>query len=207
MPFDRTARSANRPAWARLRDDLVGSLAGCGDWPLIVGAVLDELAARPNCEINVHAYAIGDVIWGLEELARQGSGEFLPQLMIAWRDGTDGGIIGGGLAWDGSTQVTSLSETVGRVYPDFISYLMAHAAHATSEFETETCRLHGLEYFIVASTSIDGPPTTRLSIGDDGRLDRSPDGRRHSPQAFRESHGIYLSELMAAFDRQVLRGE
>jgi hypothetical protein len=210
-PFDRQVTVANRPAWRRMREDLDRCLLGSGDWPEIVSRLQGEIEHNAGAELIVHAYAPTDILWGLDHLMRtRGDSSYMPQLLIAWRDGNTETLIAGRLHWDGKTRVTSLDQTVGVIFRDFEDYLFTHALGGLWELETELCELHGLRYDVVESTwevNADGlGETHRVSLTSGGGLRREKVGSDEpQPADFVASHHEYLAKLVAAFDRTTRR--
>jgi hypothetical protein len=202
VPFKRQVAVGNRPAWLRMRRDLARCLEGAGQWPDVVAALLDELEQRPGAEMIIHAYVPNDILGGLERLVRTGADDYMPQLVMGWKDGSAGAMIGGKLEWDGVTHVTSVDETLGAVFDDFIDYVTVRIIGGLAEFETELCKLHGLWYDIGESASGQPPESlNRVELGDDGKLIRSPmDPDGATPEDFVNAHRDYLDELAAVFE-------
>lgn len=207
MPFTRQVTVANKPGWARMRDDLATCLEGSGQWPETAAALLDELEQRPSAEVQVYAYAPNDVLGGLEMLVRTGTDDYLPRFVLAWKDGSTSAIVGGRLAWDGETVVLSVVATLGAVFRDFMDYFIARVSGALVELETELCAIHGLRYEIgeLGSWHTTGTPD-RVEVGPDGVLTRSPIGQDEPrSEDFVDAHLDYLAELVAVFDKYTAR--
>ena len=100
MPFKRRVAVSNKPAWSRMRRDLAGCLKGAGQWPDVMAALLDELERRPGAEARIHAYMPNDILAGLERLVRTGTDNYMPQLVVGWKDRMEQhALIGGRLEW------------------------------------------------------------------------------------------------------------
>jgi hypothetical protein len=206
-PFKRRVTVSNKPSWSRMRRDLARCLEGAGQWPDVIPALLDELEQRPTAEIRIHAYVPNDILGGLERLVRTGVDNYMPHLVMAWKDGSTHALIGGKLAWDGITHVTSVDQTLGAVFEDFMDYTAAQVSGGLAEFETELCMLHGLRYDIGESTSWQSSdPVNRVELGTDGKLTRSPiDPGEPTPEDFVNAHLGYLNELAAVFEANTYR--
>ena len=171
-----------------------------------MAALLDELEQLPGAETRIHAYAPNDILAGLERLVRTGSGNYMPQLVMGWKDGSTQALIGGRLEWDGITHVASVDETLGAVFEDFMDYTTTRLSGGLAEFETELCMLHGLRYDVAESVSGQSFPSTEWSLGTDGKLTRSPiDPDGPTPEDFVNAHLDYLNELAAMFEANTYR--
>lgn len=204
MPYQRQVAVANKPAWTRMRDDLDRCLQGAGAWPQIVAALLDEIEQRPRAVLMIHAYVPTDILGGLNHLVRNGTADYLPQLILQWQDDSAGAWIGGKLEWDGVTFVTSVDQTLGAVFDDdFMMYATARVTGGLWHFETELCHLHGLRYDIAEAASWQTMESLdRVALDADGRLLRSPMAPDEpSTQDFVAAHVDYLDELAAVFRR------
>lgn len=201
VPFKRQVAVGNKPAWLRMRRDLARSLEGAGQWLDVVAALLDELEQRPGAEMMIHAYVPNDILGGLEHLARTGADDYMPQLVMGWKDADAGAMIGGKLEWDGVGHVTSVDQTLGTVFDDFIDYATVRHIGGLAEFETELCKLHGLRYDIGESASGQSSESfDRVELTADGKLTRSPiDPGEPTSQDFVRAHLGYLNELVAVF--------
>lgn len=205
-PFTRQVRPANRPAWTRMRSDLDQCLQGAGHWPEIVSKLLDEIERRPDAEVRVQAYVPNDVLLGLRCLIRTGRDEYLPRLLIGWKDSATTTLIGGILRWDGLTRVATPDQTVSAVFDDFLSYVVAQATGSLREFEAKLCELHGLSYDVMESgATSNAEKLVRVTLGNNGSLVRTP-AQSNEPNArdFVEAHRGYLFELAALFDRNCM---
>lgn len=207
--FQRTATVANKPAWTRLRHNVSEAIRGSGTWPETVDALFDELEARPDAQVSVHIYAPADILVGLEAIVRRRSPDYLPSLMIEWVDADLRGLVGGRLAWDKSTHVKSLEETVGAVFEEFFDYVTASSTGAVREHETQLTALHGLRYDVVEYVErSDGSLSQELSRVEvvAGQLTRTPYTDEGDDVAqFLAAHEHYLTTLAAAFEASILR--
>ena len=200
MPFKRRVAVSNKPAWSRMRRDLARCLKGAGQWPDVMAALLDELERRPGAEARIHAYVPNDILAGLERLVRTGADNYMPQLVVGWKDGSTHALIGGRLEWDGITHVASVDETLGAVFEDFMDYATTRLIGGLAEFETELCMFHGLRYEVAESVSGQSS-LNRVDLGTDGRLIRSPiESDGPTPEDFVNAHLDYLNELAAMFE-------
>ena len=207
IPFRRRVIVSNKPSWSRMRRDLARCLEGAGQWPDVIAALLDELEQIPSAEMTIHAYAPNDILGGLERLVRTGVGDYMPQLVMSWKDGSTQALIGGKLVWDGITHVTSVDQTLGAVFQDFIDYMTTRITGGLAEFEAELCRLHGLRYDVGESASWQSSDRIdRVELGTDGKLTRSPiDPDEPTPEDFVNAHRDYLNDLAAVFEANTYR--
>jgi hypothetical protein len=203
----RTVTVANKPAWARLRRNVTTAIDGCGTWPQVVSALLDDLEARPNAQISVHIYAPGDILRGLEAVVRLGDPDYLPQLIIEWSDGQEHGLISGILVWDGTTRVRTVQDTLGIVFEDFMDYISASTMGGIRAYETRLTALHGLHYDIAETVEhADGDTTSLARVTlTDGRLLREPlDANRNDASDFLLAHDAYMRDLALTFATNVM---
>ena len=203
----RTTTVANKPAWARLRRNIATAIEGCGTWPEVVSALLDELGGRPDAQVSAHIYAPGDILRGLEAIVRLGDPDYLPQLVIRWSDREEYGLVGGILVWDGATRVHTANDTLGAVFDDFMDYISASTMGGIREYETQLTALHGLEYEIAETVGLNDGETAPISrvllVG--GELQREPlDQNRPDASDFLLAHDVYLRDLAATFARNVM---
>ncbi len=203
----RTVTVANKPAWTRLRRNVTTAIDGCGTWPQVVSALLDDLEARPNARVSVRIYAPGDILRGLEAIVRLGDPNYLPQLIIEWSDGQEHGLIGGILVWDGTTRVRTAQDTLGVVFDDFMGYISASTMGGIRDYETQLTALHGLHYDIAETVENADGETASLTrvVLTDGRLRREPlDANRNDASDFLLAHDAYLRDLATTFARNVM---
>lgn len=203
MPFKREVTVANKPAWARTRKNLDRCLMGAGEWPGLVSGLLDEIERHSSAELMIHAYVPNDLLFGLQRLASTGGSEYIPQLLIGWKNPSMQTLIGGTLRWDGMTRVTTPRQTLGRLFGDFLGYMVARATGSLWELETALCELHGLSYEIVETTaSNDTKKLSKVELGPEGRLTRTPvKGDEPTAEEFVAAHRSYLIELAAVFEK------
>lgn len=201
MPFRRQVSVANRPAWARMRKDLSFCLQGAGQWPEIISLMLDEIERDSDVDVAIHAYVPNDILFGLQHVARMGSSDYMPQLLIECRKATAvQKLIGGVLGWDGTTCVTDPRQTLGLVFDDFLGYMAARVSGSLWEQESVLCQLHGLGYRVAESTSLE--ELVQVSLGSDGKLLREL-VRQDDPsiEQFLAVHRDYLAKLASVFER------
>lgn len=203
MPFARQVKAANVPAWTRMRKDLDRCLLGAGQWPELVSTLLDEVARRTDAEVKVHAYVPNDLLFGLQQLIRTGATDYLPELLISVKEPARRTLIGGILRWDGRTRVSTPDQTLGVVFGDFMTYMVAHVTGSVREVETRLCELHGLTYDLQEwDVTADVAEPVRISSGSDGRLARTlvrPD--EPTAREFVDAHREYLTALAEIFER------
>lgn len=207
LPFVCQVTVSHRPAWLRMRQNLMSALLGAGEWPGIVSAVLDELEQKDDLELMVLAYAPNDILGSLDRLARTGLDDCMPRLIMEWKDGAHETLIGGRLEWDGETRVSSLEQVLRQDFGGYFwNYLVTSSVGGLAELDASLCQIHGLRYVIGESTIVNGSEhLQRLELDGNGSLRRTEIADSASVWEFLQTNADYVTELSAAFDRAVMR--
>lgn len=208
----RRTRPAQRAAWSKLRADVDRCLRGIKAWRDIVGAWLAECEQEPDTSVLIRIYAPNDILYGLDHFARTGEAGHMPQLFMLAQSASGERMAGGTLHWDGSTRVQSIAETLAVIFQDFMDYAFAQACGDLIDLDEELCRLHGLSYRVVESSSALGDassvPPSALELDDNHELVRRTANESElatNGAAFVAAHEVYLEELQATFDKYVWR--